>query len=93
MGLVATVSTGDVRTVFGLEGLAVEVGRRVDGLGRATAAYLARVRFGYSSAAVAEALGYSSTSSVTKAIARVASRLSGNARVLRRMEEQLSAGA
>ena len=46
-------------------------GRRSDALGRAAAAYLARRRFGYSTVAIAEALGYRGHSGVGTAVARV----------------------
>jgi putative transposase len=46
-------------------------GSRSDDLGRAAAAYLARRRFGYAAAEVAEALGYRSHGSVRNALARV----------------------
>ena len=66
-------------------------GRRCGDIGRAAAAYLARARFGHPSTAVAEALGYSSSSSVTKAIERMESRLAAHAKALRRIERKLSA--
>ena len=68
-----------------------QLGRRIDDLGRAAAVYLARVRYGYSCTAVAQALGYSSTSSVTKAIQRMDSRLSAHAKAVRRIERRLAA--
>jgi len=79
-------------TEFGVDVASWRPGRRVDDIGRAAAAWLARTRFGYTSTEVAKALGYSSPSSVTKAIERLESRLSSHARTLRRIEQQLSAG-
>ncbi len=46
-------------------------GRRSDGIARAVAAYLARRRFGYPMAAIAEALGYRGHGSVGTAVSRV----------------------
>jgi len=78
-------------TEFGCDVASWRPGRRVDELGRAAAAWLAKVRFGYTSNEVAQTLGYSSPSSVTKAIVRMELRLSSQARTLRRIEKHLSA--
>jgi len=48
-----------------------DVGWRSDEIGRAAAAYLARRRFGYPMASIAEALGYRGHSSVGAAVARI----------------------
>ncbi len=46
-------------------------GRRANDLARAMAAYVCRHRLGYSATAVAQALGYSQPSSVTRAVQRI----------------------
>ena len=68
---------------FGVEVASWRPGRRVDDIGRAAVAWLARVRFDNASTEVAKALGYSSPSSVTKAIVRLESRLSSHVKTLR----------
>ena len=56
---------------FGQEASAWSPGRRSDDASRAVAAYLARRRFGYAAVTVAAALGYRSSSSITRAVARI----------------------
>lgn len=58
---------------FGQDTTRWSPGRRSDDASRAVAAYLARRRFGYPATEVAQALGYRSVSSVTRAVARVES--------------------
>ena len=58
---------------FGVDTSGWTPGRRTDDASRAVAAYLARRRFGHAAGKVAEALGYRSPSSVTRALARVES--------------------
>lgn len=65
---------------FGQDPTVWSPGRRSDNASRAVAAYLARRSFGYSAGEVAEALGYRSASSITRAVARVES---GNQRLHR----------
>ena len=65
-------------------------GRRSDALGRAVAAYLARRRFGYSMAAIAEVLGYRRHSSVGTAVARVEAAGGSICEALATLEEQLA---
>lgn len=56
---------------FGYDPACWTPGHRSDDAGRAVAAYLARRRFGYAAAEVAQALGYRSHGSVRNALARV----------------------
>jgi chromosomal replication initiation ATPase DnaA len=63
---------------------------RSDALGRAAAAYLARCRFGYSMAAVAEALGYRGQSGVGTAVARVEAAGRGMEETLAKLEKRLA---
>jgi REP-associated tyrosine transposase len=65
-------------------------GRRSDALGRATAAYLARCRFGYSMVAIAKALGYRGHSGVATAVARVEAAGSGISESLAVLEKRLA---
>ncbi len=66
-------------------------GRRASDLSRAVVAYLARGRFGYPSRLVAQLVGYSHTSSVPKAVRRIAqSRDSALGAKIRRLEQQLA---
>ena len=58
---------------FGCDGSRWTAGRRNDDASRATAAFLARVRFGYPAKAVAAALGYRDASGVSHAIRRMES--------------------
>jgi len=58
---------------FGVAATRWAPGRRSDDASRAVAAFLARCRFGYPAGQVAHALGYRSTSSVTRALARIES--------------------
>jgi len=62
---------GIVGEHFGQDTTHWSPGRRSDDASRAVAAYLARRRFGYPAGEVAQALGYRSGSSVTRAVARV----------------------
>ena len=55
----------------GVKRSAWAAGRRSDDLSRAVAAHLARRRFGYPAVAVANAMGYASGSSVSRAVQRV----------------------
>ncbi len=64
-------------------------GRRSDDASRSVAAYLARQRFGHPAGKVAEALGYRSTSSITRAIARVESGDQRLQRTVARLEKSL----
>ena len=57
---------------FGCESAEWASGRRSDAMGRAAAAYLARRRYGYSSAEIAKVFGYRGHSSVGAAVERVA---------------------
>ncbi len=58
---------------FGVDTSRWAPGHRTDDASRAVAAYLARRRFGHPAGKVADALGYGSPSSVTRAVARVES--------------------
>ena len=64
-------------------------GRRSDDASRAVAAYLARRSFGYPAGEVAEALGYRSVSSITRAVARVESGSQRLRRTVARLERDL----
>ena len=65
------------------------VGKRVDDVSRALAAYLARRRFGYPGRQVAVALGYRSGSAVSNAIARIESTGPAIKRTAEAIEEKL----
>ena len=65
-------------------------GCRSDGAARAVAAYLARCRFGYAATEVATALGYANHSSVHRAIARIDPPTPRLARVIQRIERNLT---
>jgi len=65
---------------FGQDTTLWSPGCRSDNASRAVAAYLARRRFGHPAGEVAEALGYRSASSITRAVARIES---GNQRLKR----------
>ena len=60
-----------------------------DDASRAVAAYLARRRFGHGAGKVAEALGYRSTGSMTRAVARVESGNADLRRTAGKLEERL----
>ena len=62
-------------------------GRRSDDLGRALAAHVARVTFGYTASAAARALGYAGPSSVTHALKRLRPK---HARIIRKIERELA---
>lgn len=76
-------------TYFGHDVACWRRGGRVDDVSRALAAYLARVRYGYSATAAAAALGYASASSVTHAVKRVERRLSAHSKPLRQLGREL----
>ena len=65
-------------------------GTRSAALGRATAAYLARRRFGYPLVAIAGALGYRGHSGVRTAVARVEAAGSGTQKTLASLEKELA---
>ena len=75
---------------FGCELGEWSCGRRSDAIGRAVAAYLARQRFGYSMADIAEILGYRGHSSVRTALVRVEAAGSSVQKSLAALEEQLA---
>ena len=64
-------------------------GRRSDDLARATAAYLARRRFGYPAGAVAKAMGYASASSVSRAVQRIEHADAKERTTMKRLERKL----
>ena len=74
---------------FGVDATCWSPGRRSDDASRAVAAYLARHRFGHPAGEVAEALGYLSGSSVTRAVARVESGTEKLRRTATKLERSL----
>jgi len=74
---------------FGVDASRWTPGHRTDDASRAVAAYLARRRFGHPAGKVAEALGYRSPSSVTRAVARVESRNQKLRRTATQLEKAL----
>jgi len=74
---------------FGVDTSRWAPGRRTDDASRAVAAYVARRRFGHGAGKVAEALGYRSTGSVTRAVATVESGNDDLRRTARKLEERL----
>jgi REP element-mobilizing transposase RayT len=74
---------------FGVDTSRWAPGQRTDDASRAVAAYLARRRFGHPAGQVAEALGYRSPSSVTRAVARVESGDDDLRRTATRLEKSL----
>jgi putative transposase len=74
---------------FGVDASRWLPGQRIDDASRAVAAYLARRRFGHSAGKVAEALGYRSGSSVTRAVARVESANEDLRNTVERLEQAL----
>jgi REP element-mobilizing transposase RayT len=67
-----------------------QAGRRSDSEGRAVAAFVARRRFGYPTHEVAIALGYTSHTSVTRAIQRIDPPGPSMSRTINRIERQLT---
>jgi chromosomal replication initiation ATPase DnaA len=81
----------EVAAEFGVDAGNWRPGRRSDDAGRAVAAYLARRRFGYSSAAVAGALGYRDHGGVGQAVRRVEQGTAELQQALKRLEKKLLA--
>lgn len=74
---------------FGVDTSRWAPGHRTDDASRAVAAYLARRRFGHPAGKVAEALGYRSPGSVTRAVARVESGSDKLHRTAKKLEKSL----
>jgi chromosomal replication initiation ATPase DnaA len=64
-------------------------GSRSDDAARAAAAYLARVRFGYSATSVAKALNYRDSSGVSHAVRRIRNSRKKIRNTIQEIEEQL----
>jgi len=64
-------------------------GRRSDSGGRALAAYLCRSRYGYNCTEIAGALGFVSTSSVSRSVRNVEANMSKYRRLLSEIDQQL----
>ncbi len=76
--------------VFGVDAAKWRPGTPVDNASRAVAAYLARREYGYPAVDIAKYLGYSRSSSVAQAVARVTSSLGHLQRKLNRITRDLS---
>ncbi len=76
--------------VFGVDAAKWRPGTRVDNASRAVAAYLARREYGYPAVDIAKYLGYSRSSSVAQAVARVTISLGHLQRKLNRITRDLS---
>ena len=74
---------------FGYDEAPWTVGCRSDDVARAAAAYLARVRFGYSAKTVAGALNYRDSSGVSHAVKRVEASAKSLQTAIARLEQKL----
>jgi len=74
---------------FGYDDIPWATGCRSDDAARATAAYLARIRFGHSTKSVADALHYRDSSSVSHAVKRIESSSGELQHTIDQLEQQL----
>ena len=79
-----------VADAMGEDRTAWSAGRRSDAAGRAVAAFLARRRYGYSAREVAAALGYTSHTSVSRALQRIELSSAQIAQTVKRIERTLA---